>query len=317
MAVYKLIPSSLVFGSACGSANNAYNDTDNDTYAYVTLSNNSNVSERAVVIGGFDVDSIPNIEDVVSITVRVKARLYSSGGSVNCYLLKHARTYGYGFYTLSNNVTLGTTAATKTFTLTVSVDEMAAYLRTCAIMIYNASSSRSESVYIYGAEIVVETTDPPAPQKGKNKILFGNQSLLDLTPDTVTTKDVRSGATFHLPSGIQSVGTLASPYLKKAAHYENLSYPQHLIFTGLKKEPSWFVAVCSSTEYADSARLYNMVYDGEHFYSRMGTSNGSGIVRPYDVSTNLTFTYSDGTLTILVNAAAGMVAYAEYELYYL
>lgn len=317
MATYKLIPSSLVCGQACPSANNAYNDTDNDTYANVTLSNNNNESRRAVVIGGFDVDSIPNIEDVVSITVRVKARLYSTAGSVRCYLLKHARTNGYGSYTLSNDVTLGTTATTNTFTLTVSVDEMVSYLRTCAIMIYNASSSRTEYVYIYGAEIIVETTDPPAPQKGINKILFGDQSLLDLTPDTITAKDVRNGATFHLPSGIQSVGALASPYLKKAAYYDNLSYPQNLIFTGLKKEPSWFIAVCSCTEYVDSGRLYNMVYDGELFYSRAGASTGSGTVRPYDYSTNLTFTYSDGTLTILVQAAAGMVECAEYELYYL
>lgn len=41
----------------------------------------------------------------------------------------------------------------------------------------------------------------------KNKIIYGNEVLLDLTGDSVTAQDVQSGVSFHLPSGEASVGT--------------------------------------------------------------------------------------------------------------
>lgn len=41
----------------------------------------------------------------------------------------------------------------------------------------------------------------------KNKIIFGNEVLIDLTLDDVTASDVASGKKFHLPSGETSVGT--------------------------------------------------------------------------------------------------------------
>lgn len=41
----------------------------------------------------------------------------------------------------------------------------------------------------------------------KNKIIYGNEVLIDLTSDTVTASDVASGKTFHLPSGEIGTGT--------------------------------------------------------------------------------------------------------------
>lgn len=41
----------------------------------------------------------------------------------------------------------------------------------------------------------------------KNKIIYGNEILIDLTSDTVTASDVASGKTFHLPSGEIGTGT--------------------------------------------------------------------------------------------------------------
>lgn len=38
-----------------------------------------------------------------------------------------------------------------------------------------------------------------------NKIVYGSQTLIDLTSDTVTVSDVVSGVTFHLRDG--SIGT--------------------------------------------------------------------------------------------------------------
>lgn len=41
----------------------------------------------------------------------------------------------------------------------------------------------------------------------KNKVIFGGEVILDLTGDSVTEADVRSGVKFHLPSGEEGTGT--------------------------------------------------------------------------------------------------------------
>lgn len=40
-----------------------------------------------------------------------------------------------------------------------------------------------------------------------NKVIYGGNTLIDLTADTVTAADVKSGVKFHLPSGVLSTGT--------------------------------------------------------------------------------------------------------------
>ena len=41
----------------------------------------------------------------------------------------------------------------------------------------------------------------------KNKVIYGGQTLIDLTPDDVTRADVLNGKKFHLPSGEPTTGT--------------------------------------------------------------------------------------------------------------
>ena len=41
----------------------------------------------------------------------------------------------------------------------------------------------------------------------KNKIIYGGETLIDLTQDDVTAADVASGKKFHLPSGAPATGT--------------------------------------------------------------------------------------------------------------
>ena len=41
----------------------------------------------------------------------------------------------------------------------------------------------------------------------KNKVIYGGQTLIDLTQDDVTAADVQSGKKFHLPSGALGTGT--------------------------------------------------------------------------------------------------------------
>lgn len=40
-----------------------------------------------------------------------------------------------------------------------------------------------------------------------NKVIYGGNTLIDLTGDSVTASDVLSGVTFHLPSGASGTGT--------------------------------------------------------------------------------------------------------------
>ena len=40
-----------------------------------------------------------------------------------------------------------------------------------------------------------------------NKVIYGGQTLIDLTGDSVTAADVQSGVSFHLPSGEAATGT--------------------------------------------------------------------------------------------------------------
>lgn len=44
------------------------------------------------------------------------------------------------------------------------------------------------------------------PNSYVNKVVYGNQTLIDLTGDDVTASDVLSGKKFHLPSGAQGTG---------------------------------------------------------------------------------------------------------------
>ena len=47
------------------------------------------------------------------------------------------------------------------------------------------------------------------PNQYVNKVIYGGNTLIDLTGDTVTTADVLSGVKFHLPSGASGTGTCA------------------------------------------------------------------------------------------------------------
>lgn len=47
------------------------------------------------------------------------------------------------------------------------------------------------------------------PNEYVNKVIYGNQTLIDLTADDVTAADVLTGKKFHLPSGAEGTGTCA------------------------------------------------------------------------------------------------------------
>lgn len=314
MATYTLIPSSLTAGSAyITDQENAFTDADSSSYASFTLGKNGTTKDCAF-LGGFDFDAIPNIEDTISITVRLKASTRQSGASIDAYILKFENS-NFGTFTLSSGYVVGTTSTARTFTLSGTVEETLPFLRSMCIIIVNKNTTQQPTIYLYGADVVIETADLPTPQKGKNKITFGNQTLIDLASDTVTERDVRGGASFHLPSGVQSVGSLLSPYQRKASLSSSSSSKQ-LTFTGLKKEPSWFIAVCSISEGTTQYRVVHMIYDGSTFYIRKeGSSSEYGIIE--STASYVSFSYSDGSLSFTSSSSSAILYYAGWELYYL
>ena len=46
-----------------------------------------------------------------------------------------------------------------------------------------------------------------------SKVIYGNQTLVDLTQDDVTASDVKSGKYVHLPSGERVQGSLQAAYV--------------------------------------------------------------------------------------------------------
>ena len=53
-----------------------------------------------------------------------------------------------------------------------------------------------------------------------NKVILGNETLLDLTADTATAADVAEGKTFHLASGEAAVGTARDPVATITGTYD-------------------------------------------------------------------------------------------------
>ena len=55
-----------------------------------------------------------------------------------------------------------------------------------------------------------------------NKVVYGNDTIIDLTGDTATAADVAQGKIFHLASGVQEVGTASGALQINIANYSAL-----------------------------------------------------------------------------------------------
>ena len=291
MATYTLIPSSLTGGTEINNASNAYTDTSSTTSARVYAS-----SSYPAWLGGFDFSVIPFNESVTSITVKVKCLM--SNGYRDIVLLSEPTKIEltHQEYWLSSRISDNiTTERTETLTLTADVDTILAHADTLCIAMAPYVSN-SYYIWVYGAEIIVETV-PIVP----NKVIYGNNTLIDLTGDTATASDVASGKTFHLASGLQATGALS---VKTATSKPtSTSKPQTVSFTNLQNEPSWFVLCATNNNSVSMSRpVCYIVYDGETtttFYAS-STSSSSNVSTHEVTSGNSawTFSYSSGTLTL-------------------
>ena len=210
MATMRLIPST--FYNAAGTSylsvsnsSNAYNNTDNNTYA--TIKNlTSSTSSRYIYLRGFNFDDIPSAAVVTSFIVKLKA---SQSGISTSTSYKPYLANGTSAINGTCDV-ITTTATTHTFNgLSNDWDDIKAMGDNFGIRLNCRRASRNTVgyMYVYGAEIEV-TYSVPNPRtittslngdgviapSGSNTYYDGDEFELTITPtnksDTVTaTKD--------------------------------------------------------------------------------------------------------------------------------
>lgn len=68
---------------------------------------------------------------------------------------------------------------------------------------------------------------PVVDENSINKVVYGNETLIDLTGDTVTAADVAQGKTFHLADGSQAIGTSEGGSLEIVNYTLKASYARY------------------------------------------------------------------------------------------
>lgn len=149
-----------------------------------------------------------------------------------------------------------------------------------------------------------------------NKIIYGNNTLIDLTGDTATAADVLSGKTFHLASGVQATGNL-NVYKLDTISSSNTTTNKSIVFSSMLGEPQAFVVTThTSLAYTSSAStkiVVAVVYNGTSTYGFYYVGGTSGGVK---YSTNYSFSYSGNKLTISASSSSYGQFYSG-ERYYL
>lgn len=296
MATYKLIPSSWGGASSITNPSNAYADTTSTTYAEAAIG-----TQTPACLGGFGFSTIPQGSTITGLTVKVKAAGSPFPTTSSVKLVQSDEVLSGS---LSDSQTLARTETVYTLNLTSSVDTILEYKDTLCLCFTGSGTTD-----VYGAEIIVDVTLP-----SRNKIIYGNETLIDLTSDTATEADVASGKTFHLASGKQATGVFSPPTLSKATATTTGTSTREVSFT-VSKEPSWFMMICSSTNTASrSDRVQHILYNGTTTTTYYGNGSTAGTIT---TSTSYgSFSYSSGTLTITVKIAP-YFGKADWALYYL
>lgn len=295
MATIRLIPSTYYLSSSSylsiSNANNAYTDTDSDTYATVTNSRSSTTSYY-VYLRGFNFDDIPENAVVNSFSVKFKAR--ESGVSTSS---------SYRPYMCNNTTTItgtcsavSTTATTQTFSsVTASWETIKSYGSNFGIRFNcrRASSGTTSYMYLYGAEIEVDYTIPTPrtitttlsgngtiDPSGTNTYYDGDEFELVIEPtnasDTVSAtrdgSDITSQLVYH--NGGQTTE-------------QNVLGAYDLISGGFNSGESWFQGIVGQGYDTDNTTTSN-------YYS---SGSGTQAIFQYDVS--FTGIPNDATITSL------------------
>lgn len=134
---------------------------------------------------------------------------------------------------------------------------------------------------------------------GVNRVDFGNETLIDLSGDTVTAASLLAGFTAHGADGEAITGTAG-------IHVESItkapsSNATSIAFTGLAAQPKAFMLIATTqmtlaTTYYVSA----VTSDGENTYGTYvrRSSGGGSSAYQYVSSSYFSWDYDDGTLTV-------------------
>lgn len=301
------------------NASNAYTDTTSSTYAQVTTTSSS--SSKAYFYG-FDFSQIPNGATITSVTYKIKVKTVGSGGSTFYVFLENRNTSSE----LSAKTSTASTTSETVVTLTptsATWSDIVAMGDNFAFCVQHSRTTRTQNVY--GMEIDVTYTIPYVP----NKVVYGGNTLIDLTADTVTAADVASGKTFHLANGTQGIGTASGGVTQGKISSQTSVSSSSLSFAGLQGEPISFVVYINAIQgaswinYSGSAeyRTLFIYYDGTDRYTIAAYTDA---MNPAIVRTNgsdISFTYTNGTLSFSSSSAYGgkfytALTFAQYTLVY-
>lgn len=279
MATIRLVPSTYYLSSSSylsvSNAANMYHNTDNDSYATVTNSQNGTTSYY-IYLRGFNFNDIPARAIINSFTVKLKARESGVTTSTSYY-----PRICNGTSTLTGSCSMPSTSVqTLSFSgLQVDLDTLKSYGDNFGIRINCRRASRNTTgyMYIYGAEIEVDYTMPDPrtitstlsgngtiSPSGSTTKYDGDEYELTITPtnisDPVTVKnngtDVTSELIEHHTGGTSTSTSKAS---------------ESGVTTGFSRSGGAFYQNSSTS--SDSWLRYAIGHTAESPYSTSNTSN--------------------------------------------
>ena len=118
---------------------------------------------------------------------------------------------------------------------------------------------------------------------GINKVVYGNDTLIDISEDTVTEEDVVYGVSFHKADGIQREGTITNyrgEYIECDGFFNK---ENNLIYMAIKND--WGILDFLNAVVDLSSRFYCSIYD---IISDLGNA------KPSDVKKGVIFTSNQG-----------------------
>lgn len=130
-----------------------------------------------------------------------------------------------------------------------------------------------------------------------NKVVYGKDTLLDLTGDTVTAEDVAEGLTFHAADGTKQVGTRSNTpegCVKGTATHTRTG---GMTLTGLLAPPQMIIIWNWNTLGSYGSIAFAAGWNGSGYTYKYGADLDGYKNETYEEYPP-TVTYSDGTLNI-------------------